>query len=163
MQFPVGTLGAKSLCELKFFTGASVEGESPKRFSCRKIESGAGLLCRMAENPALERRMQRCQARDVEPDTLGIGSAASAHRTTGKNQLGRNARKLTLPPGFFVLRQLSHVREVLAEARIPSFQKWEQLVANAITREGEMAVGGVFAPRLTERAKIGLDFGAGYG
>jgi hypothetical protein len=52
---------------------------------------------------------------------------------------------------------------MFGQTRIPGFQNREQFVANAIAREGEMAVRGVFAPRLFESAEIGFNVGTGGG
>ncbi len=63
-----------------------------------------------------------------------------------------------LPPGFFVAGQRGHLGQMLAQSRVPGFEKREKLVANAVAGIGQVAIGGVFAPGLAQFAEIGLDF-----
>ena len=67
------------------------------------------------------------------------------------------AGQFGLPPGLLVAGQRGHLRQVLAQLRVPALQQRQQLVADAVAGEGKVAVGGVFAPALTQRAEIGLD------
>ena len=73
------------------------------------------------------------------------------------------ARATSRPAGFFVAGEFGHLREVIAEVGIPGFELRQQFVADAIAGEGEMAVGGVFAPGLVEGFEEGFDLGAGGG
>ena len=59
-------------------------------------------------------------------------------------------RKLCLPPCLLIAGQHGHLRQVFAQARIPAFEQRQQLVPDAVAREGQMAIGGVLAPGLAE-------------
>jgi len=107
--------------------------------------------------------MQCRQTSYVDREAVGGGSASSANWASGQNELRRKTRQFRLPPGFFVAGQFGHVRKMFGQTRIPGFQNREQFVTNAIAREGEMAVGGVLAPRLSESAEIGFNVGSGGG
>jgi hypothetical protein len=52
---------------------------------------------------------------------------------------------------------------MLAQAGVPALQQRQQLVADAVAGEGEMAIGRVLAPGLADFVEVGLDFGAGGG
>lgn len=70
------------------------------------------------------------------------GSAtASADGAAGEQKLGGDAGELGLPPGFFVTSQGGHVDQMLAKLRVPALEDGQELVADAVAGEGEMAVG----------------------
>ena len=46
---------------------------------------------------------------------------------------------------------------MLAQPRVPGFEKRKQLVTDAIAGKSEMAIGRVFAPGLVQRAEIDFD------
>ena len=115
----------------------------------------------VSENSALEGGGFGDEASDVESDAFGVGgSAASAtNGTTSEDDGGGKSGNLGLPPGFFVARELGQLSEVIAKLGVPSFELWEEFVADAVAGKGEMAVGGVFAPGLVTRLQKGFDFG----
>jgi hypothetical protein len=49
--------------------------------------------------------------------------------------------------------------EVFAQTGVEAFKQRDELVANAVAGEGEMAVGRVFTPGLAQIAEVGLNFG----
>ena len=158
-QLAMGAFGAKTLSQLEFLTGASVDGKSSQGCGGGEIERGAKGRGGMAKQPALESRRQFCEAHDVESEAIGCGASAAAHGTTAQDDLRGEPFDLGLPRGFFIARELGHLCEMLAEPRIPGLKERQQLVADAIARKGEMAIGGVFAPGLVQRAEIDFDFG----
>ena len=77
-----------------------------------------------------------------------------------KNHMIGNTCNFGLPPGFFIASQLRHLRQMIAELRVPGSELRQQFVADSITRKCQVPVGGVFAPLLIACVKKGLDFAA---
>ncbi len=119
------------------------------------------MLGGVAKDAALQSWREIDEAREVDGKALGSGASSAAHRTASENQLRREAGDLGLPPGFFIPCQVGHVGEVLAEGGVPGFEQRQQLLADAVAREGKVTVGRVFAPDLVAFAQVGFDFGAG--
>ena len=94
----------------------------------------------------------------IEGKAIAGGSATAPHRAAVQQQLRCQASQFSLPPGLLVAGQLGHLRQVLAQLRVPALQQRQQLVADAVAGEGEVTVGGVLAPALAQRAEISLDF-----
>ena len=157
----MGALGAKALSQFEFLPGAPLECEGSQGFGGGEIERGAKRRGGMAKQPALESRRQFCEAHDVESQAIGCGPSAAAHGTAGQNELRRERVDLGLPPGFFVARQLGHVCEVLAQARVPGLQSgsssWRMRLRVKVRWRLEES-----SRQLWFRcAEIGFDFGAG--
>jgi hypothetical protein len=122
-------------------------------------KSGAAPNCcrRVAQQPALQGRSERGQPGHVDrrgPEDRR-GAAAAAHRAARQKQLRTQAGQFRLPPGLLVAGQRGHLGQMLAQARIPALQQRQQLVADAVAGEGEVAIRGVLAPALAQRAQIG--------
>ncbi len=140
-QFAMGTLAAKALGQFAFLAGASGERQGTQGLGGGKIERGAELGCGMAQKAALQSGCERDKPCDINCEAIGGGAASSADGTAGQDQLRPHAGQLGLPPGFFVARQIGHLRQVLPQPRVPGFEQGQQFVADTVAGEGEMAVG----------------------
>jgi hypothetical protein len=110
VEFAVGALGAKALREFEFLAGATRKRQLSQRFSCEKIERDSCLFDGVAEQSALLSWMQCRQTFYVDREAVSCGSASSANRASGQNELRRKMGQFRLPPGFFVASQFGHVR-----------------------------------------------------
>jgi len=158
-QLARGALGAQALCQFPFLAGTSVKGKTSQCLGCGEIELCTELAGGMAQQAALHGRSKGRQPGYIKGQPGIGGSATSADRPSRQNQLRGETGEFCLPPGFFVARQLSHLSEVVAEARIPGFEQRQQLMADAVAGEGGVAVGGVLAPALGERVQKCLNVG----
>jgi hypothetical protein len=158
----MSSLGAETLGKFELLSGFSGNGEGAEGFG--GVEVGAELQERgdVAEDAALEGGGFGEEACDVECDALvGSGGAApTADWPTTKDQAGGETGHFRLPPGLFVASELGHLDEEPAKLRIPIFELWKKLVTDSIAGEGEMAIGGVFAPGLVTSVKEGFDLPA---
>jgi hypothetical protein len=158
-KFAVGSLGAKALGELELLARLSGDGECSERFGGGEVGASFELGGDMTQNPALESSGFGDQAGNVEGNAFcGCrGTSTAANRTTAENHAGRKASGFGLPPGFLITGQRGKLREVFAKLRVPGFELRQEFVANAIAGKGEMAVGGVLAPRLIAGVKQSFD------
>jgi hypothetical protein len=60
--------------------------------------------------------------------------AAAPRRTPRQHQLRRQPGQLRLPPCLLVVRQNRHLRQVLAQPRIPALEQRQQLMPDAVAR-----------------------------
>ena len=160
-QLAGGSLRAQAGRERETLPGVALKGEHTERFGGREIELRAEPACGVAQEAALERGIERGQARAFESEAFARGAASAANREPGQDQLRCEAGELGLPKSFFIAGEPGHVGKMGAQLRIPGFEQREQLMADAVAGEGEMAVGGVFAPGLAEAEQVGFDLGAG--
>ena len=163
-QFAVRAFGAQAMGQFEFLAGSAGERHRAQRLGCGKIGRGAQLRRGVAKQPALQGRRKRGQPRDINARASRAASPAARPppRTgrPGRRICGASRAELRLPPGLFIARQLGHLRQMLAQTRVPALKKRQQLVADAVARKSEVAIGRVFAPALAEGVEIGLDFGA---
>lgn len=159
----MGALGPEALRQLAFLAGAAGEGELTDGFGGAEVRGRAELGSDVAEDAALECRMQVCKAGQVQGDAFCRGAATAADGPAGEDELRGDAGQLSGPPGFLAASQFGHLRQVLAQARIPGVERGQQLVADAVAGVGKAAVGGVFAPGLGEGVEVLLDLGTGNG
>src|SRR5579863_6972290 len=166
-QFARSALGAEARGKLEALAGAGGEREGAERFGGVEVGRGAEPGGGVAQQAALERDGERSQASDVDGERLsGIdrgGASAAADGLAGEEELRGDAIEFRAPEGVFVASESGHFSEMRAELGIPGLEQWKQFVTDAIAGEAEMAVGGVFAPRLVVGIEIGFNFGAGGG
>ena len=159
-EFAVGELGAEALGQFAFLTGPAAEGQEAQRLRCGEIRGSAQLLRGVAEEPSLQCNGNFGQTGDFEGQPVAGCAPAAADRAAGQDHFWCRAQQFGLPPGFLVAGQVGHLGQVLAKTGVPGFEQGQKLVANAVAGEGEVAVGGVFAPFLAESVQISLDLNA---
>jgi hypothetical protein len=155
------SFGAKAMGHFKLLPCPAGQREGPHGFSFGEIGCGIQLFRRKAQEPALHGNRLSCKPGEIDGGTFACGATAAPHRTSVKDQLGSEAREFSLPCGFFSAGQLGHLGEMIAKFGVPGFEQGQELVTDAIAREGEMAIGGIFAPELAASAEEGFDFAAG--
>jgi hypothetical protein len=64
--------------------------------------------------------------------------------------LRRQPGQFRVPPRLLVVRQLGHLRQMLAQPGVPALEQRQQLVADAVAGKRQMAVGRVLAPGLAQ-------------
>ena len=156
----MGALDLQTADEFKFLARSAIKRESAECFGRREIDRDVPAGGGMPEQTALERRSQFGEAKNVDGDIFSRSTASAANRAAGQDELLRDALDLSPSPILFIAGKLGHVGEVFAQAGVPGFELGQQLVANAIARKGEMAIGRVLAPRLVAFAQICFDFDA---
>ena len=159
----MAAFGAKAGGELAFLPGTAGEGELAKAFGGGKIEGGAEPAGGVTKEPALDGWHETGEAVQIERYAFGGSAAASANRPAGEEDFGSETGDFGGPPGFFVAGELSHLRQMVTEPRVPGVELGQEFVADAIAGECEVAVAGVFAPVLGEVGEVSLNFGAAGG
>ena len=161
-HFAVGAVGAQAASELKLLASLSGQRQAAERFGCREVKRRFQLLRSKPQKPALQSDRLFAKTGDVDCDPVGRGGGApsAANRPSAKNDLGSDPCDLRLTPCLFVAGKLGHLRQMIAELRVPRSELRQQFVSNAVTRKSEMAIGGVFAPGLFPRAEKSLNLRA---
>ena len=170
-----GSLGAETVGELE--CGAVADGnggqgekaaESEEALGFFKGETCAELTGGGAEDAAAKGGGKGAEALDFEGERGfggggADGAAAAADRFAGEKEVGEEAVELGLPVGFFFAGDFGEVAKGAVERGIEGAEAGEEVVAEAVSGEGGVAVRGVFAPGLFEGAEVGFDLGAGGG
>jgi ribosomal protein S18 acetylase RimI-like enzyme len=162
-QLAGSALGAEAMGKLAPLAGAGFKSHSAQGFGRGEVERHAQLRGGVAKQPALQRRGQRGQSGDVESQDIRGGAPAPANGLAGEQDLRRHAGQLRLPPGFLIAGQLSHLAQVLAEARVPGFELRQEFVTDAVAGEGWVLIRGVVAPWLVQGLQIRFDLRASRG
>ena len=160
-QFTVGSLGAKALGKFELLTGTPGECKGPHCLGFSEIRGGIELGCCEAEKPALEGDWLGGQFGPIDRWTFARCTAASTHGASVEDDLRSYAGDLGLPDRILLAGEVGHLREMVAEFRVPGFEQGQQFVTDAIARECQVTIRGVFAPGLASCAEEGFDFGAG--
>ena len=65
-----------------------------------------------------------------------------------------------MPAGLFFASEFGEIGEGLVQVRVEGAELGEEFVADLVTGEGGVGVGGVFAPGLVDGSQEGFDVGA---
>ncbi len=152
-QFPRRPLSAQTLSEFQFLTGAACRAQELAATQSRKIQGGAKLSCREAQQSPLHGRGKLGKPRHIQ------SRARSPQRRPpprtgrpGKRICGASLRHFRLPPGFFVARKGCHLRHMLAQSRVPALEQRQQLMPDAVAAKGQMH-GSMSPPASSARAR----------
>jgi hypothetical protein len=161
-KFAVGSVDAEALPKLELLASLASLRQGADRLSGSEVGGGFKLASCIAQQAALQCDGLSSKAGEVESNAFGRGGSATtaADWPATEDHMRCRARNFGLPPGFFVAGELSHLREMVAELGVPGCELGQQFMTNAIAREGEMSVGGVFTPGLFERMKKGFNLGS---
>ncbi len=162
-QFPVGAFTSKSLSQFNLLPGASSKGEVAQSLGGGEIGGSSQLFRGVAQKSSLQSWSKFREAVDVEGKATRGGTTPTSDRPPGQQQLRRDAVQFLSPPPLLIPSQFRQMREVFAQTRIPGFELWQELMTDPVSGEGEMQVGGVFAPCLAQPAEIGLYVGPARG
>jgi len=116
-----------------------------------EAEAGGQLAGGGSEDSAAERGIEGAEAFELDGDGLGLagsgtdGAAAATDGFAGEQKLGEDASEFKLPTGFFFASQLGEVGEGLVEGGVFGAEERQDAVANAVTGEGFIGVGGIGA------------------
>ncbi len=153
-QFARSALGGKRTWEGDFLPGVAFLQQPAQRLGGIKAECYSELLRGMAQNTALDGDRLSSEADRVDGDggIRGTGASAASHGLAAEQELGGQASDFRIPECFLIPGEAGHVGEMDTQLRIPLLELGEQAVADTISREGRVLVGGVFAPWLVQSA-----------
>jgi hypothetical protein len=88
------------------------------------------------------------------------GAAPAADGFAGEQELREQSAEFGSPARLFFAGELGEIAEGLVEGGIFCAEQWQDVMADAVSGEGGVGVGGVVAPGLIEMIEVGLDLGA---
>jgi hypothetical protein len=158
----VGSVGAETLCQFQFLASLARLRQGTQRFGCCEVRSGFNLRGSITKQTALHGNRLGQKPHKIKGNAFGGSGRApsSADGPPAKKHLLGYPSNLALPPDLFIASQFGHLGQMIAQLWIPGRKLRQQFVTNAIAREREMAIRGVFPPRLFPCIKKRLDFGA---
>jgi hypothetical protein len=132
---------------------ASLQGEPQDAFYVLEFNTKKVTLC--IPNGASQQTSGDRQLQGSE-----VGGSEQQSRAPPNEDAAGNALDLLVPISLLVLDQGGHVRQRIREGRIPApGQGGQEVMADAVSREGGVPVAGIFPPRnvaLLEEALDGL-------
>lgn len=149
-------------------SGALWSDDGHEALGLLEVERRAELFGGGAEDAAAQCWSQRAQAFEFDAGfgfagMRGNGAASTADGAAGKQQGGKQARDFRLPPALLVAGNEGEVGQVFGDAWIEGRERRQQLMADAVSGEGSVCVGGIFAPGLAEAVEPRFNLGASGG
>ncbi len=120
-----------------------------------EADVGSELAGGGAEDTAAKAAVEWSQAFDLDRDgcvghSVADSASTAADGLAGKEERRQDAGELGLPAGLVFAGEFGQVGERSVEVGVELAELGEELVADAVTGEGGVGVGSVFAPGLVE-------------